>query len=84
VGRISFDLEMEHLTDCHIELRDLSAANIRDENGETPHSVNPYLEITFSNDPDRNTTRTPAMRNNAMPIWPELRPLTFKVWFPYE
>lgn len=78
VGRVSFDLEMEHFTDCHIDIRDLSISHIRDEHGHVTHSVNPYVEVQFTNDPEKTVARTPAIRNNAMPVWPELRPLRYK------
>lgn len=78
VGRLSFDMEMEHITDCHIEIRDLSISNIRDEHGHAAHNINPYVEVLFTNDPEKTIARTPALRSNLMPVWPELRPLRYK------
>jgi hypothetical protein len=70
---------MEHFTETHIELRDLSISHIRDEHGAHTHSLNPYLEIAFNNDPDRAVARSPALRNNNSPMWGELKPLRYKV-----
>lgn len=81
---MAFDLEMEHITDCHIEIRDLSISHIRDEHGHAAHSVNPYVEVVFTNDPEKGVARTPAMRNNSMPVWPELRPLRYKVVWTFD
>ncbi len=79
IGRLSFELEMEHYTDCVVELSHLEVTNIKDEHGHTPHSVNPYMEITFSNDHDHTVVRTPALRNNPRPVWNEVRAMRFRV-----
>ena len=74
-----FDIEMEHYTETQIEIHDLSISHIRDENGPTSHSLNPYVEILFNNDAERGVARTPALRGNNSPLWTELKPLRYKV-----
>jgi hypothetical protein len=76
VGRLIFDLEMEHLTEMCIELRDLAGHNLQNT-GTT--SLDPYLEIAYTPDTTKTVLRSKEVKNTFDPSFGDIKPFWTKV-----
>lgn len=76
VGRLMFDLEMEHLTEMCIELRDLAAHHLECSGAS---SLDPYAEISYTPDTSKTIHKTSVAKNTPDPNWADLKPFWTKV-----
>eukprot|EP01111_Echinosteliopsis_oligospora_P010826 TRINITY_DN3429_c0_g1_i1.p1 TRINITY_DN3429_c0_g1~~TRINITY_DN3429_c0_g1_i1.p1 ORF type:complete len:695 (-),score=155.30 TRINITY_DN3429_c0_g1_i1:7-2091(-) len=75
IGRMSFEIEMEHFTETIMELSSLSCSEISGVSA----SLDPYLEFYFSGDPQKTMAKFTPCKNTKKPVWPERRAVAHKV-----
>eukprot|EP01112_Ceratiomyxa_fruticulosa_P002716 TRINITY_DN1289_c0_g1_i1.p1 TRINITY_DN1289_c0_g1~~TRINITY_DN1289_c0_g1_i1.p1 ORF type:complete len:510 (+),score=103.70 TRINITY_DN1289_c0_g1_i1:187-1716(+) len=77
VGRLQFDVEMEHFTDTLFELREVNCTLNPPQHGH--HTIDPYLEYIYSFDPNKTTHTTKPIDNTLTPFWNDFKGVWFKV-----
>jgi len=78
LGRLTFDLEMEHYTDIGIELKDLSGMELQNPSHPSS-SLDPFLELTFSADPSKAAQHTQRLKDTSNPYFGDAKPIWCKV-----
>eukprot|EP01113_Clastostelium_recurvatum_P018139 TRINITY_DN2139_c0_g1_i2.p1 TRINITY_DN2139_c0_g1~~TRINITY_DN2139_c0_g1_i2.p1 ORF type:complete len:561 (-),score=134.84 TRINITY_DN2139_c0_g1_i2:72-1754(-) len=82
VGRLRFDLHMEHYQDSVFELHDIQCKikpnHIATSDSKAP-DMDPYLSYSYSFDTDKTSHTTKHLDATYEPFWSELKPVWYKV-----